>query len=116
MRGAVRRWGMFVRAGPARMETDAAYYVEAALAGRRNPGTAAVGSSGHEMSTAERIRKLLHLSNTEIARRLGCSPAYVRTVRQRTSSNGSPILRPSDRRWNAEVTRARAQMRAAKRR
>jgi hypothetical protein len=35
-------------------------YVEAALAGRGNPGTAAVGSSGHEMSTAERIRKLLH--------------------------------------------------------
>jgi hypothetical protein len=28
------------------------------------------------MSTADRIRKMLHLPNAVIAQRLGCSPAY----------------------------------------
>jgi hypothetical protein len=68
------------------------------------------------MSTADRIRQLLHLPNQEIARRLGCHPAYVRTVRQRTSKDGFSQQRPSDRRWNAEVNRARAQKRATRRR
>jgi hypothetical protein len=68
------------------------------------------------MSTAERIRQLLHLPNLEIAQPLGCHPAHVRTVRHRTSTNGSPMLRPSDRRWNAEIRRVRAQLSAAKRR
>jgi hypothetical protein len=75
-----------------------------------------VNDAAIPMSTADRIRKMLHLPNAVIAQRLGCSPAYVRTVRQRTSPDGNPILRPTDRRWNRKVKRVRAQMRAAKRR
>jgi hypothetical protein len=40
------------------------------------------------MSKADQIRKLLHLSNAEITARVGCLPAYVRAVRQRTSRSG----------------------------
>jgi hypothetical protein len=50
-------------------------------------------------SKADRIRKLLHLSNAEIAKRIGCRDSYVRAVRQRTSANGHPILDAGSRTW-----------------
>jgi hypothetical protein len=42
-------------------------------------------------SKADRIRKLLHLSNAEIAKRIECHDGYVRAVRQRTSAGGNPV-------------------------
>jgi hypothetical protein len=44
-----------------------------------------------QLSKSDRIRKLLHISNAEIAKRIGCCEAYVRAVRQRTSLSGNPI-------------------------
>jgi hypothetical protein len=44
-----------------------------------------------QLSKADRIRKLLHLSNAEIAKRAGERIEYVRAVRQRTSKAGNPI-------------------------
>jgi hypothetical protein len=43
-----------------------------------------------QLSKSDRIRKLLHLSNKEIAETIGCREEYVRTVRQRTSASGNP--------------------------
>ncbi len=54
-----------------------------------------------QLSKADRIRKILHLSNKEIARRTGCAPAYVRAVRQRTSDAGNPITDNANRNWVA---------------
>lgn len=44
-----------------------------------------------QLSKADRIRKLLHLGNAEIAKRTGERVEYVRAVRQRTSDSGNPI-------------------------
>jgi hypothetical protein len=52
-----------------------------------------------QLSKADQIRKLLHLSDAEIVAHVGCHDAYVRAVRYRTSSNGHPIDRPSDLAW-----------------
>ncbi len=48
------------------------------------------------MSTADKIRKLLHLPDPVIARHLRCDPVYVRVVRQRTTRNGFPKRRDCD--------------------
>lgn len=54
------------------------------------------------ISKADRIRAVLHLPDAAIAKRLRCHPAYVRSVRQRTSRNGNPIQRACDRRWRED--------------
>lgn len=55
-----------------------------------------------QLSKADQIRKLLHLSNKEIAERIGCLDAYVRAVRQRTSDSGNPITDAACRNWVLE--------------
>lgn len=52
-------------------------------------------------SRADRVRKILHLPNAEIARRIGCPESYVRTVRQRTASDGLPQLAAGERAYVA---------------
>ena len=64
----------------------------------RNKGEAMAKT---QLSKADKIRKLLHLSTSEIARLTGENPAYVSTVRSRTSADGHPIDRASDRNWRA---------------
>lgn len=59
------------------------------------------------MSKADQIRELLHLPNFVIAERLGrpfhkVELAYIRAVRQRTSSLGNPITPATQRNWKAE--------------
>jgi hypothetical protein len=54
-----------------------------------------------QLSKADRIRKLLHLSNAEIAKREACHEGYVRAVRQRTSSDGHPIQTRAEKAWQA---------------
>ena len=51
------------------------------------------------MSKADKIRAILHLSNAQIANHLGVTETYVRTVRQRTSSNGFPKDAPGELGW-----------------
>lgn len=63
-----------------------------------------------QLSKADQIRKLLHLSNAVIAERMGCSDAYVRAVRQRTRSDGRPQWTLTGLKWvekNRERVRAR---------
>lgn len=48
------------------------------------------------LSTADKIRKLLHLSDGMIAQRVGCDTPYVRVVRQRTTAEGYPKKRACD--------------------
>jgi hypothetical protein len=52
-----------------------------------------------QLSKADRIRKLLHLSNREVAERVGCRVEYVRAVRQRTSPSGDPITPATMQNW-----------------
>jgi hypothetical protein len=54
-----------------------------------------------QLSKADKIRKLLHLSNAEIAKRLRYDEPYVRAVRQRTSKDGRPTETPANRAWHA---------------
>jgi hypothetical protein len=49
-----------------------------------------------QLSKADQIRKLLHLSNAEIVRLTGFSYAYVHRVRQHTSPSGNPMQLPCD--------------------
>ena len=51
---------------------------------------------------AARIRKLLHLQNAAIAARTGYPESYIRTVRQRTGTNGQPIYTAADLRRGRE--------------
>jgi hypothetical protein len=61
-----------------------------------------------QLSKADRIRKLLHLSNAEVAKRIGCRDAYVRAVRQRTSKSGHPVETDGSKAWKqANVDRIR---------
>jgi hypothetical protein len=52
-----------------------------------------------QLSKAHRIRKILHLSNAEIAKRVGCRVEYVRSVRQRTDENGHSFWDAANRNW-----------------
>lgn len=62
-----------------------------------------------QLSKADQIRKLLHLSNAEIAKHVGCMKEYVRTVRQRTNKAGDTISRPCDYGNRVHLVRKRAQ-------
>jgi hypothetical protein len=55
-------------------------------------------------SLAQRIRALFArgLDNSAIALRLDCGEAYVRSVRQRTDSDGNPQRAPGEVRWTKE--------------
>jgi hypothetical protein len=65
-----------------------------------------------QLSKADRIRKLLHLSNAEVAKRVGCSPDYVRATRQRTSKDGNPVNPATNANWRmANKPRIRARVR-----
>ena len=55
-----------------------------------------------EASKAEVVRKVLHLSNNEIARLTGFAQPYIRAVRQRTDKNGNPMNSPADQKWLGE--------------
>lgn len=50
-------------------------------------------------SKADRVRLFLHLNNSEAAERAGVTETYVRTVRQRTSTNGFPKYAPGELGW-----------------
>lgn len=52
-----------------------------------------------QLSKAEKIRKLLHLSNAEIAKQIGCEEFYVRAVRQRTGKDGRPTETKANTAW-----------------
>ena len=52
-----------------------------------------------QLSKSDKIRKILHLSNAEIAERIGCREEYVRSVRQRTSASGNPITDAASLNW-----------------
>lgn len=53
-----------------------------------------------QLSKADRIRAMLNMmSNKDIAEAIGCSDAYVRAVRQRTSPSGNPIETVSSLAW-----------------
>ena len=67
-------------------------------------------AGGFDVSKADKIRSMLHLSNAKIAKRVGCLPEYVRVVRQRTSHSGNPIERAIDLAWRPEL-RARERRR-----
>jgi hypothetical protein len=54
-----------------------------------------------QLSKADRIRKMLHLSNKDIAEIIGCHEAYVRVVRQRTSPSGNPVTNEAAKNWAA---------------
>ena len=56
------------------------------------------------MSKADKIRRLFHLPNVVIAERLRCHEAYVRAVRQRTSTFGNPIETEAGARWKERNT------------
>lgn len=52
-----------------------------------------------QLSKADKIRALLHLSNDEIVRRTGERREYIRVIRQRTSKDGNPIPAPADKNY-----------------
>ena len=61
-----------------------------------------------KLSKASKVRKLLHLPNAVIAERTGFAESYIRTVRQRTASDGSPQESIGAKKWaskNAERVR-----------
>ena len=71
-----------------------------------------------QLSKADQIRKLLplHLSNAEIERRTGLPQSYIRSVRQRTSSDGYPIRTAAEMEWlsrNPDYMREYMRMRLA---
>lgn len=48
---------------------------------------------------AAHIRALIGLPTSEVAKKVGVRKEYVRTVRQRTSSDGSAVMSRADQRW-----------------
>lgn len=65
------------------------------------------------LSTADKIRQLLHLPDGIIAQRLKCDTTYIRVVRQRTTPEGFPKRRACDIPHRERYEARRSQQRTA---